>query len=153
MKTISGSVGLSLVNWVFQKILGINRECQWQVNFTSRVIAPDRIKLGKNVLSSFARSGGCYIQALNGIDFGDNLMFAPGVKIISADHDIGNLSGWKNERRIIIGKNCWIGTNAVILPGVRLGDNTVVGAGSVVTKNFPTNVVIAGNPAKIIKKL
>lgn len=55
---------------------------------------------------------------------------------------------------VIIGKKCWIGMNAIILPGVKLGDNTIVGAGSVVTKSFPDgNLVIAGNPAKIINKL
>jgi acetyltransferase-like isoleucine patch superfamily enzyme len=55
---------------------------------------------------------------------------------------------------VIIGKKCWIGMNAIILPGVQLGDNTIVGAGSVVTKPFPDgNILIAGNPAKIIKRL
>ena len=52
-----------------------------------------------------------------------------------------------------IGDNVWIGGNAVILPGVTLGDNVVVGAGAVVTKSFPSNVAIAGNPAKVIKEI
>ncbi len=153
MKLVSGSIGLTVVNWIFQRLLGINRECRWQINFTSRIIAPERIKLSKNVISSFARSGGCYIQALNGIEFGDNSMFAPGVNIISADHELNNFRKWKKEKKIIIGNNCWIGAGAIILPGVRLGNNTIVGAGAVVTKSFPGRCVVAGNPAKIIKKL
>lgn len=55
--------------------------------------------------------------------------------------------------KIKIGNNCFIGTNAIILPDVTLGNNVVVGAGSVVTKSFPNDVIIAGNPAKVIKRL
>ena len=57
---------------------------------------------------------------------------------------------WEKEKPIIIGKNCWIGTNVVILPGVELGDNVIVGAGAVVTKSFLSNCVLAGVPAKLI---
>ena len=59
----------------------------------------------------------------------------------------------KTPSKVEIGNNVWIGGGVTILPGVSIGNNTVVGAGSVVTKSFPDNVVIAGNPAKIIKKL
>jgi len=87
----------------------------------------------------------------NGIEIGDGTIFAPGVKIISANHDPQDLSQWKLDRPIKIGKNCWIGANAVILPGVELGDNVIVGAGAVVTNSFPDNVIVAGNPATIVK--
>ena len=54
---------------------------------------------------------------------------------------------------VILRKGCWIGANSIILPGVEIGENSVVGAGSIVTKSFPKGVVIAGNPAKLIKEI
>jgi len=98
-------------------------------------------------------SGGCYIQGGNGIEIGDGTIFAPGVRIISANHDPMNLDQWLPGKPIKIGKNCWIGANAVVLPGVKLGDSVIVGGGAVVTKSFPSNVIIAGNPAQVIKEL
>ncbi len=144
-----------LPNFIFQRIFGVNRVCPWAVHFTSRVLVPDKIVLGYRTKRSFAISGGCYIQAFNGIVMGDNVIFAFGVKMISSDHDPLDPTWVKHVQSspIVIGSNCWIGANAVILPGVSLGDNVVVGAGSVVTKSFPANVIIAGNPAKIIRVL
>ena len=75
------------------------------------------------------------------------------MKIISANHDKDDLlKHHKTIEPIRIGKNCWIGANAVILPGVQLGDNVIVGAGAVVSKSFPNDVVIGGVPAKLISK-
>ncbi|RIM07161.1 acyltransferase, partial [Staphylococcus cohnii] len=71
-----------------------------------------------------------------------------------ANHDSNNLNDHLEGKDVRLGKNCWLGMNSVILPGVSLGDNTIVGAGSIVTKSFDEgNVVIAGNPAKIVKQL
>ena len=143
------SPGLWLANKFFQNILDINNDIPWMVHYTSRVTGD--ITIGKNVWKSFAVSGGCYIQGGNGIVIGDDTIFAPGVKIISANHDPANLHLWKKEKPIVIGKNCWIGANAIILPGVELGDNVIVGAGAVVTKSFSANCAVVGNPANIIK--
>ena len=150
-----GIRGRIFVNMLFQRILGINRDTPWPVYYTSTVNVPQKIKIGKNVWKSFAVSGCCYIQGGNGIEIGDNTIFAPGVKIISANHNPDSVKReWLKERPIVIGKHCWIGTNAVILPGVILGDNTIVGAGAVVTKSFPQgNIIIAGNPAKVIREI
>jgi maltose O-acetyltransferase len=93
------------------------------------------------------------VQGINKIYIGDYTIFAPGVKIISANHDKKDYhSHDKSISPIKIGKNCWLGANSVILPGVELGDNVIVGAGAVVTKSFPDNVILGGVPAKIIGK-
>ena len=119
------------------------------VHFTSKVTGPARIQIGKDVWISFASSGGCYIQGgRNPIKIGDNTIFAPGVKIISANHDPKDLNKQIEAEPIEIGKHCWIGANAVILPGVKLGDRAIVGAGAVVTKSFPEDALLVGVPAK-----
>ena len=120
------------------------------VNFTSRVSG--HITIGAGVDRSFAVSGGCYVQALNGVIINDGTIFGPGVKIISSNHDRTNLDRKIPTRPIVIGSKCWIGANAVILAGVELGDRVVVAAGAVVTKCFPSDSVIGGVPARAISK-
>lgn len=135
------------VNFRSQRIFRSNAETPFQILFTSTIIKGNKIKLWENVWKSFALSNGCYIQGGNGIYIGDDTIFAPGVKIISAIHDPlqGMTCGKAPASRI--GSRCWIGANAVILPGVELGDDCIVGAGAVVTRSFGHAVVIAGVPA------
>lgn len=140
-------------NSIFRIVLGQNRGCPWSVHYTSRITEWENIKIGSDVENSFMYSGGCYIQGINGIAIGDGTLFAPGVKIISANHDPYDYKRWLSDEPIKIGKDCWIGANVVILPGIELGDHVIVGAGAVVTKSFPHNVVIAGNPARVIREL
>lgn len=142
------STGLLIMNWIFQKVFDINNSIPWSVHYTSTV--QGKITIGKNVWRSFASSGACYIQAANGIEIGDNTIFAPGVKMISSNHNPDNFESWIVTKPIMIGKNCWIGANAVILPGIELGDNVIVGAGAVVTKSFPAGSIVVGNPAKLL---
>ena len=137
--------GLWIINKFCQNILDINNEIPWMVHFTSYVHG--NVTIGENVWISFAVSGGCYIQGGNGVTIGDNSIFGPGVKIISANHDPEDIGKWIKENPIKIGKNCWIGSNAVLLPGIELGDNVVVGAGAVVTRSFPDNALLIGVPA------
>ncbi len=146
--------GLLLTNLFYRKVMRINSDVRIPINFTSRVIAFKNIKLSfdSTTVCSFALSGGCYFQALNGIELGDNFLFAPGVKLISSNHDLNDKTKVEKSEPIRIGNNVWLGANVLILPGVQLGSNVVVGAGSVVTKSFPSNVIIAGNPARIIKQ-
>lgn len=147
-----------LVNSFFKYIFGVNRGVKHSVNFTSKVVCPEKMVFKGSPsaqYSSLAVSGGCYLQAGNGIEIDEGTIWAANVVMVSANHDVTKKDmPWELERGIKIGKNCWIGANAVILPGVTLGDNTVVAAGAVVTKSFDTGrVVVAGVPAKIIKQL
>jgi acetyltransferase-like isoleucine patch superfamily enzyme len=136
------------VNFVFQRIFRINSDTPWSVHFTSRVLGPERIVIGHNVAKSFAVSGGCYLQAFNAIEIGDDTIFSFGVGIVSANHDPSNLSEAVPGDPVRIGKRCWLGKNAVILPGVQLGDECVVGAGAVVTRSFGPGTILAGVPAR-----
>ncbi|MGL5001213.1 MAG: sugar O-acetyltransferase [Cetobacterium sp.] len=110
------------------------------------------IEIGENFYSNYD----CLLLDICPIIIGDNAMLAPGVHIYSATHpttpDERN-SGKEYGKPVKIGNNVWIGGRAVITPGVTLGDNVVVAAGSVVTKSFPDNVIIGGNPARIIKSI
>jgi monofunctional chorismate mutase, gram positive-type, clade 2 len=90
------------------------------------------------------------------ITIGDNCMFGPSVQLYTASHPLEpgkRNSGQECGKPITIGNNVWIGGSAVVTPGVTLGDNVVVAAGAVVTKSFPDNVVVGGNPARILKTI
>ena len=138
--------GLWLVNGFCQRILRINGAVPWMVHFTSCVSGD--VRIGRGVRRSFAMSGGAYVQGGNGIFIGDDTRFATGVKLISANHDPQDLGVWKKAPPIRIGKRCWIGANAVILPGVELGDDVVVGAGAVVTRSVASGTTVVGIPAR-----
>ncbi|MBQ8235106.1 MAG: sugar O-acetyltransferase [Clostridia bacterium] len=87
---------------------------------------------------------------------GDYTMFGPNVTVATAAHPIApelREQGYQYNLPVHIGRNCWIGAGAVILPGITIGDNTVVGAGSVVTKDLPANVVAVGNPCRILREI
>lgn len=82
----------------------------------------------------------------------DDVMIASGVRLISNNHDLDNRMVL-TCKPVHIKRNCWIGAGATILRGITIGENSVVGAGSVVTKDVPDNVIVAGNPAKIIRTI
>ncbi|MFM7016779.1 MAG: DapH/DapD/GlmU-related protein [Bacteroidota bacterium] len=86
------------------------------------------------------------------IEVGAGTIWAYNVCIQAADHVPGNLSEYK-AASVKIGRNCWLGNGVVITAGVHLGDNVVVGANAVVTKSFPSNVIIGGVPANIIREI
>lgn len=108
------------------------------------------IKVGKNV---FINSGCCF-QDQGGIEIGDNVLIGQQVVIATLNHDLNPIKR-KNmvPSPVKIGNDVWIGAKAVILPGVTIGNGAVIAAGAVVTKDVPENSVVAGVPAKIIKKI
>lgn len=106
------------------------------------------VSIGRNVIVM----PGCLMMSAGGITIEDGAMIAANVQLISNNHDL-------YERQVItcrpvrIGKNAWIGAGATILPGVTIGDNAVVGAASVVTRDVAPDTIVAGNPARVIKHI
>lgn len=116
-----------------------------------------RVDYGYNVIfgENFYVNFDCVILDSAPITFGENCMIAPGVHIYTATHPLNAQHRQDNELAypIKIGNDVWIGGKATICPGVIIGDNSVIGAGSVVVKDVPANTVVAGNPAKVIRHI
>ena len=110
------------------------------------------VHFGKNVYANFnltlVDDGHIYV--------GDYTMIGPNVTIATAGHPILpelREKGYQYNMEVHIGKNCWLGSGVVVLPGVTIGDNVVVGAGSIVTKDLPSNVVAVGNPCRVLREM
>lgn len=134
-----------------QKIKGYNRHIPFPVNPSTVVGNIANLNFDVNNMDNFWKTG-CYFQCWNGhITIGKGTYIAQNVGIITENHSHDDLDKHDPYKDVVIGENCWIGMNAVILPGVKLGPNTIVGAGAVVTHSFDGGGVIAGIPAKRIK--
>lgn len=108
------------------------------------------INIGKNV---FINSG-CRFQDQGGITIGDGTLIGHNAVLATLNHDFApEKRGTLHPASIVIGKNVWIGANVTVVPGVNIGDNSIIAAGAVVTKNIPANVVVGGVPAKVIKEI
>lgn len=107
-------------------------------------------KLGKNVFINAC----CRFQDNGGIEIGDGTMIGQGTTIVTLNHDLNPQTRLNaSPKPVKIGKNVWIGASCTILPGVTIGDNAVIGAGSVVVKDVPANKVAVGNPARVVKSV
>lgn len=130
-----------------------NTDCPFPVSSRNFITGFSNISFASDSIKVFQGSGK-YFQGIGSITIGSDVYIANNVGIITSNHDLYNLEGHTEAKEIVIGDHCWVGMNAVLLPGVILGERTIVGAGSVVTKPFPNgNCVVAGNPAKIIRLL
>ena len=110
------------------------------------------IEVGKNFFANY----NCTIIDVAKVKIGDNCQFAPNVSIYTAGHPlhpVARNSLYEYGIEVTVGDNVWIGGNTVIMPGVHIGSNTVIGAGSVVTKDIPDWVVAAGNPCRVIREI
>ena len=110
------------------------------------------VHFGKNVYANF----GLTLVDDTHIYVGDYTMFAPNVVVATAGHPILpelREKAYQYNFSVHIGRNCWIGAGALIMPGVTIGDNTVIGAGSVVTRDIPSNCVADGTPCRVIREI
>jgi NDP-sugar pyrophosphorylase family protein len=138
----------------FQKIVGINKSVPWPVAPTILINNWKNIHFNPDDLHIF-QTGGTYFQAQDAdLIIGKGSYIAPNVGLITTNHNVYKIEEHLEGKNINIGDRCWIGMNAVILPGVEIGAHTIVAAGAVVTKSFPEgNNILGGVPARIIKKL
>jgi maltose O-acetyltransferase len=111
------------------------------------------IELGRQVYLNF----NCVILDCSPVRIGDQVKFGPGVQLYAAFHPIDPQTRRTDPRElgapILIEANVWIGGGTIVLPGVRIGENSVIGAGSVVTRDIPANVVAVGNPCRPLRSL
>lgn len=119
-----------------------------KILYGSRIIFGDNVRLNENV----------YIHAANGINIGENTTLSYGAMLISESYDVKNWNCYLERHHagapIVIGKNCWICAGTIVLPGITIADNIIVGAGSVVTRDLlEEKCLYAGNPARLIKRL
>jgi maltose O-acetyltransferase len=112
----------------------------------------ENIHLGDHVFLNVL----CTILDCSEVRVGNHVMIGPGVQIYTAAHDLraeARNQGWEVAKPIVIEDNVWLGGSAILLPGVRVGRNAVVGAGAVVSRDVPANTVVAGNPARVIREI
>ena len=122
-------------------------ESPFHANFAGKFV-----HFGKNVYANFNLT----LVDDTHIYVGDYTMIGPNVTIATAGHPICpelRERGMQYNLPVRIGRNCWLGAGVVVLPGVTIGDNVVIGAGSIVTKDLPSNVVAVGNPCRILREV
>lgn len=110
------------------------------------------ISIGENVFFNF----NCVVLDVTRVIIGNRTLFGPNVQIYTALHQMDHkarAAGLEFGREVIIGDDVWVGGSAVICPGVKIGDRSVIGAGSVVTRDIPPDVFAAGNPCRVIRNL
>ncbi|WP_122818088.1 sugar O-acetyltransferase [Nocardioides pantholopis] len=110
------------------------------------------IRIGARCFANF----GLLALDVAAITIGDDVQIGPNVQLLTPTHPVepeARRAKWEAARPITIGDNVWLGGGVIVCPGVRIGENTVVGAGSVVTRDLPANVVAVGNPARVIRSV
>ncbi|MDA9855252.1 acyltransferase [Paracoccaceae bacterium] len=144
--------GLLITNIFARYVLSFNRSFKYPSNFTSRISYGQKLNIiddgSSELMKCLNLSGGFYLQARSGISIHSSVHLAPGVKIISENHDIRNKGSHLPSAPIVIEKNVWLAANCIILPGVTVGENSVIAAGAIVTKSVPKNHKAIGVPAK-----
>lgn len=127
-----------------------------RIDHNCHILVPQQLEIGNNTsISSYTT-----IYATFGVKIGDNCLISSNCGISSYNHIQKSANRPANiaqdhlySKAVVIGNNVWIGMNACILPGVSIGDNSIIGSGSVVTKSVPANEIWVGNPARFVKKI
>lgn len=137
---------------------GILRELLGAVGEGSHVRAPIFVDYGSNITIGEGTFINYNLTALDvvAVSIGSHCQIGPNVQLLTATHPVEagpRRDKLESARPIVVGDNVWLGGGAIVLPGVTIGENTVVGAGSVVTRDIPSNVVAAGVPARIIRSI
>ncbi len=154
-----------------KKLKKLNELDRWEyerINAAAREVIPDsqnlsvippfyceygtHIRIGRNFFANY----NCVLIDVAPIVIGDNCLFGPNVSIYTAGHPVHPAtrnSGYEYGRGVTIGDNVWVGGSVIIVPGVHIGSNAVIGAGSVVTADIPDMVVAAGNPCRVIRPI
>ncbi len=138
--------------------LGILKELFSNIGNKVEIITPFQCDYGYNIYikDNLYMNCGCVILDCNTVHIGNNVLIGPYVQLYTAYHPLDpevRLTGKELASPITIEDNVWIGGGAIVCPGVTIGRNSVIGAGSVVTKTIPGNVVSAGNPCRVIKPI
>jgi maltose O-acetyltransferase len=138
--------------------LEILRELLGSIGEETTIMSPfqcdygDQITFGARCFMNF----GATILDGAAVTIGDDVQFGPGVQLLTATHPVDaseRAAGWEYARPIVIGNGAWLGGGAIVAPGITVGERTVVGAGAVVVRNLPSDVVAVGNPARVIREL
>lgn len=151
IKEFNSAEDCTIRNDILKKLFG-------SVDKVYHIEPPFRCEYGINITlgNNFYANFDCLFLDVNKIIIGNNVMLGPRVCLYTAGHPIDaeiRSSQLEYGKPIIIGDDVWIGGSAIINPGITIGNNVVIGSGSVVTKDIPSNVIAAGNPCKIIRKI
>lgn len=152
-KIINNSNKLSIGNGVYLR--SYPNKYQAAMYYPTTILID--VKGSEVFIGNNSRLNGVYIHAQKKISIGKNCVIAAGVQIIDSNGHVtlsfNRTIGRDKPSEIVIGDNVWIGINAIILKGTKIGNNSVVSAGSVVKGTFPDNCLIVGNPARVVKVL
>ena len=141
-----------------EKIEQYTRDILGKAGKNVKIMAPFCCDYGRHIEvgDNFFANYNCVILDVAKVTIGDNVMLAPNVTISTAGHPVHHLSrntGYEYGIPIKIGDNVWLGANVMVNPGVSIGNNVVVGSGSVVTKDIPDDVIAVGNPCRVLRKI
>ena len=147
---LNASGNVEEIRAILSEILGQS------IDSSTTVLAPFSTNFGKHTTigKNVFINHGCSFLDLGGITIEDDVLIGPQVKLVTENHpvDPGNRKSL-DLKSIHIGKNVWLGAGAIILPGITVGENSIVAAGAVVTKDVPSNTIVGGVPARHIKNI